>query len=63
MSEQPEDRNDDSRKAARDNIEQPEPLRKQDPTEPISVESSGISQSGGSSAREGKGTSTTGTAL
>jgi hypothetical protein len=50
MSENPEERNRDSRKAAESNIEQQgePPLDKTDPTEPVRV--------GG--AKEGKGTST-----
>ena len=56
MSEQPEERNKDSKKAAKDNIEQP--VGKQDPTEPVTVEGSGAGQGGGSAAREGKGTTT-----
>jgi hypothetical protein len=60
MSEQPEDRNNDSKKTAKNNIEQPEPLRKQDPTEPVTVEGGGTDQGrGGASAREGKGTAGT----
>jgi hypothetical protein len=47
MSENPEERNKDSRKASENSIEQP--LDKADPTEPVQV--------GG--AKEGKGTSTT----
>jgi hypothetical protein len=53
MSEQPEERNSDSKKAAKDSIEQP--IDKQDPTEPVTVEGSGAGQGGGSAAREGKG--------
>jgi hypothetical protein len=51
MSEKPEERNRDSRKASESNIEQnaEPPLDKTDPTEPVRV--------GG--AKEGKGTSTT----
>jgi hypothetical protein len=49
MSEQPEERNKDSRKAAKDSIEQPGPVDKQDPTEPVTVGSGK-----GSSGREGK---------
>jgi hypothetical protein len=40
MSENPEERGKDSKKVAKDNIEQqpqPEPLDKQDPTEPVKV--------------------------
>jgi hypothetical protein len=40
MSEQPEGRTKDSEKAAKSNIEQPqqpEPLDRQDPTEPVKV--------------------------
>jgi hypothetical protein len=40
MSEKPEERDKDSKKVAEDNIEQqpqPEPLDKQDPTEPVKV--------------------------
>jgi hypothetical protein len=48
MSEQPEERNRDSKNASKDNIEQP--LEKQDPTEPVTVGSGK-----GSSGREGKG--------
>ena len=61
MSEQPEERNKNSKRVARDNIkqQQSEPVDKQDPTEPATVESSG-SQGGGSAAREGKGTSAAG---
>jgi hypothetical protein len=43
MSEQPEGRAKDSKKAAKGNIEQPqhpEPLDKQDPTEPVKVSGS-----------------------
>jgi hypothetical protein len=50
MSEQPEERNRDSKKTAKDNIEQPGPVDKQDPTEPVTVGSGG----GSSSGREGK---------
>jgi hypothetical protein len=49
MSEQPEERTKDSGKAARDSIEQPEPIDKQDPTETVTVGSGK-----GSSGREGK---------
>ena len=38
MSENPEERNKDSRKSAENNIEQPTPVDKQDPTGPVSVE-------------------------
>ena len=40
MSEKPEDRNRDSKNAAKSNIEQgaEPPLDKQDPTEPVSVQ-------------------------
>lgn len=48
MSENPEERNKGSKKAAEDNIEQP--LDKQDPTEPVQV--------GGS--KEGKGAAAAG---
>ena len=50
MSDKPEERNKDSRKASEGNIEQgaEPPIDKTDPTEPVSV--------GG--AKEGKGTST-----
>jgi hypothetical protein len=37
MSDKPKERNEDSKKAAEGNIEQPEPLDKQDPTEPVEV--------------------------
>jgi len=41
MSEKPEERNKDSKEVAKGNIEQqqpqPEPLDKQDPTEPVKV--------------------------
>jgi hypothetical protein len=50
MSEQPEERNKDSRKSAKDRIEQPGPVDKQDPTEPVTVGSGK-----GSSGRESKG--------
>ena len=50
MSDQPEERNKDSRKAGKDNIEQAGPVDKQDPTEPVTVGSGK-----GSSGREGKG--------
>lgn len=50
MSEQPEERNRDSRNSAMDNIEQPRPVEKQDPTEPITVGSG----KGSASGREGK---------
>ena len=50
MSEQPEERNKDSKKAAKDNIEQPEPLGKEDPTEPVTIGNEDSSSSG----REGK---------
>ncbi len=62
MSEQPEERSKDSKRVARDHIkqqQQPEPVGKQDPTETVTVESSG-SQGGGSAAREGKGTAAAG---
>lgn len=49
MSEQPEERNRESKKTAKDNIEQTAPVDKQDPTEPVTVGSGG-----GSSGREGK---------
>jgi hypothetical protein len=44
-----EKRNRDSKEAAKDNIEQPGPLEKSDPTEPVTVGSGK-----GSSGREGK---------
>lgn len=46
MSEQPEGRTKDSEKAARNNIEQqqPEPMDKQDPTEPVKVTGRGSSE-------------------
>ena len=48
MSEKPEDRSRDSRKASKSNIEQIEPpLDKQDPTEPVKV--SGSKESKGAS--------------
>lgn len=50
MSEQPEERNKDSRDAGKNNIEQPEPTDKQDPTEPVTVGTG----KGSSSGREGK---------
>lgn len=50
MSDKPERRNKDTKKAAKGNIEQPQPLDKQDPSEPVSVGSGH-----GSSGREGKG--------
>ena len=56
MSENPEERNRDSRKASENNIEQPAaepPLDKTDPTGPVRV--------GG--AKEGKGTDTGTTAV
>lgn len=37
MSDKPKERNEDSKKAAENNIEQPEPLNKQDPTQPVEV--------------------------
>ena len=49
MSKKPEERTKDSGKSAKDNIEQPEPLGKEDSTEPVTVGSGG-----GASGREGK---------
>jgi hypothetical protein len=37
MSDKPKERNEDSKKAAENNIEQPEPVNKQDPTQPVEV--------------------------
>jgi hypothetical protein len=39
MSEQPEGRTKDTKNTAKDKIEQPAPIDKQDPTEPVGVES------------------------
>lgn len=47
MTQQPDDRSKDSGKAAKNNIAQPEPFDKQDPTEPVKV----------SGAKEAKGAS------
>jgi hypothetical protein len=47
MSEQPEERTKSSEKAAKANIEQPEPIDKQDPTEPVKV--SGVKETKGTS--------------
>lgn len=49
MSEQPEKRNKDSKRVSEESIEQPEPIGKQDPTEPVTV-----GGGKGSSGREGK---------
>jgi hypothetical protein len=49
MSEQPEGRTKDTKNTAKDKIEQPAPIDKQDPTEPVGVESGH-----GSAARGGK---------
>ena len=52
MSENPEERTTDSKKASKSNIEEyPEPIGKPDPTEPVTV----IGGAGGSKG-EGKGT-------
>ena len=50
MSDNPEQRNKDSRKSAEDSIEQPTPVDKQDPTGPVSVEAN----TGGKAAGKGK---------
>jgi hypothetical protein len=39
MSKQPEGRTKDSRKSAENNIEQPNPIDKQDPRDPVEVQS------------------------
>jgi hypothetical protein len=49
MGEQPEGCTKDTKNTAKDNIEQPTPVDKQDPTEPVGVESGQ-----GSLARGGK---------
>lgn len=57
MSDNPEERNEDSRKLARDSIEQPAPVDKQDPTGPVSVEgnTSGNTAGKGKAARGASG--------
>ena len=50
MSDNPEERNKDSRKSAKDSIEQPTPVDRQDPTGPVSVEGN----TGGNAAGKGK---------
>lgn len=57
MSERPEDRNRDTRKAAENNIEQAPPLNKQDPTQPVEVEGSNNSNTaaGGQGAQRQAG--------
>lgn len=51
MSERPEDRNRDTRKAAENNIEQAPPVNKQDPTQPVEVEGNNNNAAGQSAQR------------
>ena len=56
MSNNPEERNKDSRKVAENNIEQPEPVEKRDPDEPVRVGTDGQANTrGGKSAGASQG--------
>lgn len=56
MSNNPEERNKDSKKVAENNIEQPEPVEKRDPNEPVWVGNDGQSNTkGGKSAGASQG--------
>jgi hypothetical protein len=47
MSNDPDERNKGSRKVAENNIEQPEPVERRDPNEPVRVDTGGQSNKGG----------------
>ncbi|HEY7734302.1 MAG TPA: hypothetical protein VIB07_05870 [Nitrososphaera sp.] len=55
MSNDPDERNKGSRKVAENNIEQPEPVERRDPNEPVRVDTGGQSNKGGKSSDASQG--------
>jgi hypothetical protein len=54
MSDKPEERNKDSRKAAEGSIEQAPPIDKQDPTQPVTVEDNATAAAGQGGQKAGR---------